>query len=65
MCMPCSTMLVRPAYDRSCVLMQASKLRRSMTEAESKKQHNRITHSAPGSVKVKSARKKKIVAEVD
>ncbi len=36
-----------------------------MTEADNKKQHNRIAHSAPGSVKVKSARKKKVVAELE
>ena len=47
------------------VLIQAAKLRRTMTEAGNKKQSNRIAHSAPGSVKVKSARTKKVVAEVE
>lgn len=47
------------------MLLQAAKLRRTMTEAESKKQSNRINHSAPGSVKIKSARKKKVVAELE
>ena len=36
-----------------------------MTEADNKKQANRIKHSAPGSVKIKSARKKKVVTEVE
>lgn len=51
--------------DRVTVLLQAAKLRRTMTEAGNKKQSNRIAHSAPGSVKVKSARKQKVVAEVE
>ncbi|DBB14873.1 hypothetical protein WJX82_005088 [Trebouxia sp. C0006] len=46
-------------------IYKAAKLRRTMTEADNKKQHNRIAHSAPGSVKVKSARKKKVVAELE
>ena len=36
-----------------------------MTEADNKKQANRIKNSAPGSVTVKSARKKKVVAELE
>ena len=36
-----------------------------MTEADNKKHANRIKHSAPGSVAVKSARKKKVVAELE
>lgn len=47
------------------VRTQAAKLRRTMTEAGNKKQSNRIAHSAPGSVKIKSARKKKVVAEME
>lgn len=47
------------------LLLQAAKLRRTMTEAGNKKQSNRIAHSAPGSVKLKSARKKKVVSEVE
>ncbi len=45
--------------------MQASKLRRDMTDAERRKTQNRIAHSTPGTVKVKPARKKKIVAELE
>lgn len=45
--------------------MQAAKLRRTMTEAEDRKQKNRIAHSRPGSVIIKPARKKKIVAELE
>lgn len=44
---------------------QAARLRRTMTEAEDRKQKNRIAHSKPGSVIVKPARKKKIVAEME
>lgn len=36
-----------------------------MTEAEDRKQKNRIAHSKPGSVITKPARKKKIVAELE
>lgn len=45
--------------------MQAGKVRRIQKNAEKKKERNRIAHSAPGSVKVKAARKKKVVAEVE
>ncbi|GAB4819994.1 hypothetical protein N2152v2_007040 [Parachlorella kessleri] len=44
---------------------KASKLRRDMTEADRRRTQNVIAHSAPGSVKVKPARKKKIVAELE
>ena len=46
-------------------VVQASKLRRDMTDAERRRTQNVIAHSAPGSVKVKPARKKKIVAELE
>ncbi|CAK0783726.1 hypothetical protein CVIRNUC_006925 [Coccomyxa viridis] len=46
-------------------LYKATKLRRTMTEAEDRKQKNRIAHSKPGSVITKPARKKKIVAELE
>ena len=36
-----------------------------MQESDKRKLKNRITHSAPGSVKVKPERKKKVVAEVE
>ena len=59
----------RAALDHSDLdlgwLLQAAKLRRTMTEAEDRKQKNRIAHSKPGSVIVKPARKKKIVAELE
>lgn len=41
------------------------KLRREVTESERKKQLNRIKHSAPGSIKTKPARKKKIVTRLE
>lgn len=44
---------------------QASKLRRTVQDADRRKQQRRIAHSAPGTVKVKPERKKKIVAEVE
>ncbi|EIE25085.1 WD40 repeat-like protein [Coccomyxa subellipsoidea C-169] len=46
-------------------LYKAAKLRRTMTEAEDKKQKRRVAHSKPGSVIVKPARKKRIVAELE
>ena len=46
-------------------VVQAARLRRTMTEAEDRKQKNRIAHSKPGSVIIKPARKKKIVAELE
>jgi hypothetical protein len=45
--------------------MQAGKIRRVQINSETRKEKNRIKHSAPGTVKVKAARKKKIVAEVE
>ena len=59
------TQILQEVLQACTVLLQAAKLRRTMTEAGNKKQSNRIAHSAPGSVKVKSARKKKVVAEVE
>ena len=47
------------------IAVQAARLRRTMTEADDRKQKNRIAHSKPGSVIVKPARKKKIVAELE
>lgn len=47
------------------LLLQTAKLRREMTEAEDRKQKRRIAHSKPGSVIIKPARKKKIVAELE
>ena len=44
---------------------QAAKMRRAVQESVRRKLSNRIKHSAPGSVKVKPERKKKIVAEVE
>jgi DDB1- and CUL4-associated factor 13 len=46
-------------------LHKAGKLRRSMEESERRKTRNRIAHSAPGSVKLKPARQKKIVTELE
>jgi WD repeat and SOF domain-containing protein 1 len=46
-------------------IYKAGKLRRTMMDADKRKERNRVTHSAPGSVVVKPARKKKIVAELE
>lgn len=46
-------------------LYKAGKLRRTMGESERRRTQNRVAHSAPGAVKVKPARRKKIVAEVE
>ena len=45
--------------------MQAQKIRRAVTEADKRKLSNRIKHSAPGSIKVKPERKKKIIAQME
>ena len=44
---------------------KTARLRRTMTNAEKRKEHNVIAHSTPGSVKPKQARKKKIVRQLD
>ena len=36
-----------------------------MEDAESRRQKNRMQHSAPGAVEVKPARKKKIIREME
>ncbi|KAL4451264.1 hypothetical protein ABPG77_009336 [Micractinium sp. CCAP 211/92] len=46
-------------------IYKAAKLRRTQIDSERRKTQHRIAHSAPGSVKVKPARKKKIVAELE
>lgn len=46
-------------------IYKAKKLRRTMEDAESRRQKNRIAHSAPGAVSIKPARKKKIVKELE
>lgn len=46
-------------------LYKAGRLRRTMEEAERRRQQNRVAHSAPGAVKIKPARRKKIVAELE
>ena len=46
-------------------LYKATKLRKTMEDAERRRLKNKIAHSAPGRVKVKPARKKKIVAELE
>ena len=46
-------------------LYKATKLRKTMEDSQRRKLKNRIAHSAPGSVKVKPARQKKIVAELE
>lgn len=45
--------------------VQAQKTRRIQKDSEKRKERNRVAHSAPGAVKVKPARKKKVVAQVD
>lgn len=44
---------------------QATKVRREQKNAEKKKEKNRIIHSKPGTVKIKAARKKKLIAELE
>ena len=67
----CQRLLPEVALERRCrpyfmsCCDQAAKLRRTMTEAEDRKQKRRIAHSKPGSIVVKPARKKKIVAELE
>lgn len=46
-------------------LYKAANLRRTVEEADKRKLKRRIEHSAPGSVKVKPDRKKKIIAELE
>jgi hypothetical protein len=44
---------------------QAGKLRRTIIDNDKRKLERRIAHSAPGSIKVKPERKKKIVTEME
>jgi len=53
-----------PAAVAACC-PQAAKLRRTVQDADRRKQQRRIQHSAPGAVKVRPERKKKIVAELE
>lgn len=46
-------------------IYKAKKLRRSMEDAASKRLHNKISHSAPGAVEIKPARKKKVISELE
>ncbi len=46
-------------------IYKAAKLRRVQQDSERRKTAHRIAHSAPGAVKLKPARKKKVVAEVE
>ena len=46
-------------------IYKTGKLRREVMDAERRKEENRIKHSAPGSIKIKPARKKKIVARIE
>lgn len=46
-------------------LYKAVKLRRTMEDAERRRTKNKVAHSAPGSVKVKAARQKKVVGELE
>lgn len=50
---------------RPQAIYKTAKLRRTMEASSARKLKNRIAHSAPGSVKVKPERKKKVVAEVE
>ena len=45
-------------------IYKTQQLRRTVMESERKKQANRIKHSAPGAIKVKPHRKKKIVTNL-
>ena len=46
-------------------VLQATKLRRQITDADAKKERRRIAHSRPGTRTVKPARKRKILAELE
>ena len=46
-------------------IYKAKKTRRIMEDAETRRQKNRIQHSAPGAVEIKPARKKKIIREME
>ncbi|MEW5309648.1 MAG: hypothetical protein WDW38_001521 [Sanguina aurantia] len=46
-------------------IYKAGKTRRAVQDADKRKLKRRIEHSAPGSVKVKAERKKKIIAELE
>ena len=46
-------------------VVQASRTRRIQKDSEARKHRNRVAHSAPGTVKVAAARKKKIVAQLE
>jgi WD repeat and SOF domain-containing protein 1 len=46
-------------------VMKAAKAARASADADTRKLRRRVSHSAPGSVEVKPARRKKIVAEVE
>ena len=46
-------------------IYKAAKLRRVQTDSERRKTQHRIAHSALGAFKLKPARKKKIVAELE
>jgi DDB1- and CUL4-associated factor 13 len=45
--------------------LQAAQTRRIQKDSEKRKERNRVAHSAPGSIKVKPARRKKVVAELE
>ncbi len=67
---PDASRLVKAHCDvRFFTLMQAiykaSKTRRVIQESDKRKLNNRIKHSAPGTVKPKADRKKKVLAEVE
>lgn len=45
--------------------LQAAQTRRIQKDSERRKERNRVAHSAPGTVKVKPARRKKVVAQLE
>ena len=47
------------------VWLQAAQTRRIQKDSEKRKERNRVAHSAPGTVKVKAARCKKVVAQLE
>jgi WD repeat and SOF domain-containing protein 1 len=70
----CSRHITRPPEPHSAhspasrflqAIYKAAKTRRAMQDSAARKLANRIKHSAPGSIKVKADRKKKLVAEVE
>ena len=62
---PDTVQIFLPVHSCLQPIYKASKTRRIMEESERRRLQNRVKHSTPGAVKVKPARKKKLVAELE